>query len=180
MSTISGLSTNQAYTASLITGTSSTSSTASAAEVAGLSTEDKAKISQGAKRMNELSQLASSDPEKFKEVAQKISDSLAEEAKNSTDSGESKMLTEMSSKFADAAKTGSMDSLKMEKPKGGPMGMNGSSNSASSAAAKFAGAMHSGNPMEKLDTIIGNALSGVDTATSDSDDSTSATSSAAA
>ncbi|WP_243439988.1 hypothetical protein [Fundidesulfovibrio soli] len=176
MSTISGLSTSQSYASSLVTGTTQTADTASAAEVAGLSTEDKAKISQGAKRMNQLSQLAGSDPEKFKEVAQTISDGLAEEAKNATDSRDAKMLTEMSAKFADAAKTGSMDSLKMEKPKGPPMGSGGNGNGNGNAASKFAGAMRTDNPMAAMDAVIDNALSGVGT----TDSGTSTASSAAA
>lgn len=171
MSTISSLSTSQTYASSLITGTTQTTDSTSAAEVAGLSTEDKAKISEGAKRMNQLSQLASSDPEKFKEVAQKISDGLAEEAKNSTDSRDSKMLSEMSAKFAEAAKTGSMDSLKMEKPKGAPMSSGGNGNG--NAAMKFAGAMRTDNPMAKVDSVIDSALSGVDTTSSSSDTTTS-------
>lgn len=174
MSTISSLTSNQTYATSLITGTSSTSSSQSAADVAGLNSEDQAKISQGAKQMSELSQLASSDPTKFKEVAQKISDTLAEKAKNSSDSHESEMLTKMSEKFADAAKTGSMDSLKMERPSG-QRGMN----DAGTAAAKFAGAMHSGtNPMQTLESVVSDALNGVSTSSSDSSDTTTSSTAA--
>lgn len=115
---------------------------------------DAANLSKGAQTMQQLSDLASSDPEKFKEVAQQISDQLTEAAGDSTDGSAAKMLSEMAGKFASAAKSGSMDSLTPPEPPTGAAGAQGQ------AAMKYA--QQSGtNPMEQLDGIISDALSGL-------------------
>lgn len=80
--------------------------------------------------MDQLQQLATSDPAKFKEVTQKISDDLAAKAKSSTDSGESSMLSDLSDKFAEAAQSGTMDSL--QPPQGPPPMAFGSADGSSS------------------------------------------------
>jgi HSP90 family molecular chaperone len=103
--------------------------------------------------MQELKELASSDPEKFKEVAQQISDKLTEAAGSSTDSKAAKMMTEMAGQFASAASSGSMSSFSMPEP---PTG-SGAQGQAAAQYAKQSGA----NPMEQVDSIISDALSGV-------------------
>jgi hypothetical protein len=145
----------------LLTGTGATSGTSAASSLGsgGLSIQgeggDEKKFSKGAAMMQKLGDLQSSDPEKFKEVAQTISDKLTEAAKNSTDSKASDMLTKMADKFASAAKSGDMSSLT---PPEAPAGAAGASAQAAMKYAKAGGA----NPMEQLDSVISGALSGVD------------------
>jgi hypothetical protein len=77
---------------------------------------DQAGISKGGELMKQLSELAQSDPEKFKRVAANIADQLKELA--DTQTGEAKShLTDMASSFEAASKSGSMEDLK---PKGPP------------------------------------------------------------
>ncbi|MBF0481101.1 MAG: hypothetical protein HQK81_13095 [Desulfovibrionaceae bacterium] len=80
-------------------------------------TSDQANISAMGKLMSQMQNLSTSDPAQFKVLAQKISGDLSKEAASSSDSQQSKMLSQMSSDFATAAQTGSMSSLK---PKGPP------------------------------------------------------------
>jgi len=96
--------------------------------------------------MEQLQQLASTAPAKFKELTQKISDDLATKAQSAGDSQQSSMLSEMSQKFADAAKSGSMDSLK---PKGHHHGHKGAGRSSDSSSTS------TDDPMSALNTIIG-------------------------
>ncbi len=139
-------------------GTSSTSATDSTAVnslASGLSIKgDGGDFSKGAKAMQQLKELASSDPDKFKEVTQQISDKLSEAADGASDSNTAKMLSSMSEKFASAASSGSMDSLAPSQP---PTGGNGPQGHGAQQYAK-----HSGdNPMATMDSIVSSALSGV-------------------
>ena len=68
-----------------------------------------------AQMMRDLEKLRETDPAKFKAVTQKISDDLATQAKNSTDPAQAKMLTDMSTKFAQASQTGQMPAMKSHK-----------------------------------------------------------------
>ncbi|WP_300163546.1 hypothetical protein [Solidesulfovibrio sp.] len=147
-------------TLSTLTGssTSSTSSTSDSDSSTQLTVSgDDKNFSKGAEMMQKLSDLASSDPEKFKAAAQKISDSLSEAASNSSDSNEAKMYSEMADKFSEAAQSGDMSSLTPPKaPSGG--------NAQASAAQAYGNAAQQAsgsNPMEKMDSIISSALSGV-------------------
>ncbi|WP_243363004.1 hypothetical protein [Fundidesulfovibrio terrae] len=115
------------------------------------SSGDKTKFSQMGQMMSELMQLQSTDPDKFKEVAQKISDDLAAQAASSSDSTQTSMLSEMSTKFATAAKTGSMDSLK---PSGSHRG--GKSGRASGSSGQDA--------MDTLTSTIASELSSLSNA----------------
>ena len=140
---------------------SSSSSTVSAASGAddsssdGLSIQgDDKKFSKGAEMMQKLKDLQSSDPEKFKEAAQKISDSLSEAAKNTSDSKTAEMYSKMADKFAEAAKSGSMSSLN---PPEAPSNASGAQGQAAMKYAQQSGS----NPMEQVDSIISSALSGV-------------------
>ena len=142
---------------SLTSGGASSSTTASSTLAAALNTQgsDATDVSKGAQTMQKLSDLASSDPEKFKEVAQEISDKLTEAAKNSTDSNSSKMLTEMAGKFSSAATSGNMGSLTPPEPPTGASGAQGQ------VAMKYTQQSGS-NPMSQMDSIISDALSGTD------------------
>ena len=147
--------TNSTSLSSLTSGSTSSSTTASSTMAAALNTQstDATDVSKGAQTMQKLSDLASSDPEKFKKVSQEISDKLTEAAKNSTDSNASKMLTEMAGKFSSAATSGTMDSLTPPEPPTGASGAQGQ------AAMKYT--QNSGsNPMSQMDSIISDALSG--------------------
>ncbi|EFL50080.1 conserved hypothetical protein [Solidesulfovibrio fructosivorans JJ]] len=113
-------------------------------------------FSNGAEMMQKLKNLQSSDPDKFKEVAQKISNSLSDAAKNSSDSQAAGMYSDMAGKFAQAAKSGSMSSLGPSEPPSNASGAQGQ------AAMKYAAHQSGGgNPMENVDSIISGALSGV-------------------
>ena len=136
-------------------GASSTESSATDSLASGLSIKgDGGDFSKGAKAMQQLKDLASSDPDKFKEVTQQISDKLSEAAGNASDSKTAKMLSSISEKFASAASSGSMDSLTPPSP---PAGGNGAQGQAAQQYAKQSG----DNPMATMDSIISSALSGV-------------------
>ncbi len=147
-------------TLSTLTGSSSTSSTSSSSDADSAAPQisgDGKNFSKGAQMMQKLNDLASSDPEKFKEAAQKISDSLSEAAKNSSDSNAAKMYSDMASKFAEAAKSGNMSSLTPPKAPNGT----GAQAAAAQAYGNTAQQSSGSNPMEKMDSIISSALSGV-------------------
>lgn len=146
---------------SSLLGTSSTSSTESSATdslASGLSIKgDGGDFSKGAKAMQQLKDLASSDPDKFKEVTQQISDKLSEAADGASDSNTAKMLSSMAEKFASASSSGSMDSLTPPQPPtggGGPQGQ----------AAQHYARQNGDNPMATMDSIVSSALSGVGSA----------------
>ncbi len=147
----------------ILTGTSATGSTDGNDATAATSFTqggDKAQFSKGAELMGKLRDLQSSDPEKFKEVAQTISDKLTEAAGNATDSNQAKFFSDMAGKFADAAKSGDMSSLTPpEKPQGGTPPQN-----AEGAAAMKYGQAQGASPFEQMDDILSQALSGVETA----------------
>lgn len=165
--TISSLtSASQSTALSLISGTTYESTTSVNDVLAQGQGTDEATISKGAQQMSKLSQLATSDPEKFKEAAQKISDQLTEKAKSSTDSHEASMLTDMASKFADAAKTGNMDSLKPQSPPSGASG-----NSSQNAAFKFKSSGGT-NPMATVDSVVSGVLSDIGATSSTASSST--------
>ncbi|WP_428566362.1 MAG: hypothetical protein ACP59X_06165 [Solidesulfovibrio sp. DCME] len=147
-------------TLSSLTGTATTSSTSSSSSDSdGLKISgDDANFSKGAETMKKLSDLASSDPEKFKEAAQQISDSLSEAAGNASDSNEAKLYSDMASKFAEAAKSGSMSSLTPPKP---PTGASGTQAGAAQAYGNTAANTSGSNPMSNVDSIISGVLSGV-------------------
>ncbi|WP_243363002.1 hypothetical protein [Fundidesulfovibrio terrae] len=169
MSTISSLSgSNQLASIGLISGTGEVQTTSVTDALAQGQGTDSANISEGGQLMNKLKQLQSSDPEKFKEVAQTISDKLSEQAKNTTDTGAANMLSDMASGFADAAKTGSMDSLKPKSPPSGSM--NGSGLSKNMSAFNKS-SMES--TFGTVNTIISDALSGTTSSSSTSTTSSS-------
>ncbi|MFU2208779.1 hypothetical protein [Solidesulfovibrio sp. C21] len=136
---------------------SSTVNSASGSDAAGSTSVqgDDKNLSNGAEMMQKLKDLQSSDPDKFKEVAQKISDSLSDAAKNSTDSKAAGMYSDMAGKFAQAAKSGNMSSLSPSEPPSNASGAQGQ------AAMKYAAQQGGGNPMDNVDHIISGALSGV-------------------
>lgn len=152
-------------TTGLLTGAAATSGTSATTAAASLKTgtlntqgSDEANFSKGAAMMQKLSDLKTADPEAFKEAAQQISDSLSEAAQNATDANAASLYGDMASKFASAAKSGDMSSLTPPEPPSGASGAQGQaaqkySQTASSTAA---------NPMETMDGIISDALSGLD------------------
>ena len=147
--------TNSSTLSSLTSTTSSSAATLSSSLATATSqSADATDLSKGGQSMQELKELATSDPEKFKQVAQQISDKLTEAAGNSTDSKSAKMLSEMASKFSAAASSGSMDSLTPPEP---PTGAAGAQGQAAAQYSKQSGT----NPMEQVDGIISDALSGV-------------------
>lgn len=86
---------------------------------AGISSESSASYVGGDQMktlMDELAKLQESDPEAFKEVAAQIAEQLGSQAALASD-GESGMLSDMAASFAEAAQSGSLDSLR---PQGSP------------------------------------------------------------
>ena len=156
----------------ILTGTSSTSSTSSTTSASSTSSSsslstgtlntgsDEKNVSKGGEMMQRLSDLQTSDPEKFKQVTQSISDKLTAAAKNSTDSGQSGMLSDMAEKFASAAQSGDMSSLAPSEPPSGASGAQGQAAMKYSQTQSSSGA----NPMAQLDSIISDALSGTESA----------------
>jgi len=168
---ISGITTSSTAT-SLITGTTYTSGTSASSLMEQGQGLDEAKLSKVGQQMSQLSKLQTSDPEKFKAASQEISDKLAEAAKNSTDENESSMLSDMSSKWAEAAESGDMSSLQ---PKAPPSGSQGSSQS---AAMKFKSQQQGGKgPMAVMDSVVSGVLSGMSISTSSSSSGSSASNS---
>lgn len=94
--------------------------TASGSVRAGQSAADASSLSGPAELFKKLQALAKSDPAKFKQATQAISDALQTEASQSTDPHEQQMLSNLSAKFAEAAKTG--DASGLAPPKGPPPG----------------------------------------------------------
>ncbi len=146
--------TTQSSSLSLISGTAYSADTAQAGSLAaqgmGL---DESSISKGAQQMNKLAKLASSDPDKFKEAAQKISDQLTEAAKNSSNSNDSQALSDMAAQWAEAAETGSMPTPPQAPSGGAPQGAQGQ-------MMKFKG-QQGGGPMGVADSVISSVLSGM-------------------
>jgi hypothetical protein len=83
------------------------------------STPDQVDVSQAGSSMSQLMQLQKSDPDRFKQVTQNISNNLATEASASNDPVQTKILTEMSQKFASSAQTGTMPDLYSQNTQGG-------------------------------------------------------------
>jgi hypothetical protein len=117
---------------------------------------DQVQLSKGGQLMGKLHQLALNDPEKFKQAVQGIADGLAEQAKNTTNADDAAKLTEMSQKFAQAAKNGDMSSLAPPKPEA--MAQNGDANK---LAMKFSGGNDHQAFFNTVDTVIQSALAGV-------------------
>jgi len=86
---------------------------------AGISSESSASYTGGDQMktlMDELTKLQQSDPAAFKEVAAQIAEQLGSQAALAS-GGESGMLSDMAASFAEAAQSGSLDSLR---PQGSP------------------------------------------------------------
>ncbi|MBF0482498.1 MAG: hypothetical protein HQK81_14355 [Desulfovibrionaceae bacterium] len=125
---VSTLAGNQASALGLIQGTDATqnqsvSAVAAQGQTATQTVTDtldqgagtQALASPAAMSMNQLQNLAKSDPTRFKAVTQKISDQLATEAKSASNPEQEKLLSGLSGKFAEASKSGSMSSLEFHK-----------------------------------------------------------------
>ncbi|KAF0234849.1 MAG: hypothetical protein FD177_412 [Desulfovibrionaceae bacterium] len=73
---------------------------------------DQAKVSQFGQLMSKLQQMSTSDPQAFTATAQTIAGNLTQSAQEATDPGQKAAFTYMADKFAEAAETGDMASLK--------------------------------------------------------------------
>ncbi|WP_243439989.1 hypothetical protein [Fundidesulfovibrio soli] len=127
---------------------------------------DKASFSKMGQMMSQLLSLQTSDPDKFKEVAQEIAGDLAKQASSATSAGQANMYSDLSAKFAEAAKTGSMDSLKPQGPPPPPPG-------GASAAAGPGGDMQAG--FDELNSVISQILGETGSTSSGSTGSASST-----
>ena len=128
-----------------------------------MSSQDAAsvKLSPMGQFMSKLESLASSDPDKFKEVTSQISDKLKTAASKLTGQ-DAEMLTKMADRFAKASETGDMSALKPPKPPDADQDQSASSTSTTSTAsttgtAAAHGHHHHGRPSEE----VRNALDGI-------------------
>lgn len=104
---------------------------------------DQESTSGPAELFKKLEALATSDPEKFKEVTAQMAAKVEEAAEAATDPNEKKMLTELAAKLTDASQTGDVSGLKPPEGGGPPpgpppsdaVGGGGSKGEVSSAAA---------------------------------------------
>lgn len=126
---------------------------------------DDATFSKGAQQMNQLHQLQTSDPEKFKQAAQAIADKLTEKASEATDSTEADAMKDMAAKWSEAAESGNMDSLKPQAPPSGSQ--------AQKAAMKFKAGGDTGGPMATMDSVISGVFSDLGISTTSSGTSSS-------
>jgi hypothetical protein len=110
------------------------------------STPDQAEFSQAGSALSQLMQLQKSDPDRFKQLSQNISDSLATQASASSDPMQNQILTEMSQKFAASAQTGAMPDLH--------------SQGANTAAGYGQAAGQGGQFLAQLVAGVGNLLTG--------------------
>ncbi|MDP3428305.1 MAG: hypothetical protein Q8S17_13135 [Humidesulfovibrio sp.] len=92
--------------------TSQTTGLTGAASALTAQDTDQAKVSQFGQLMSKLQQMSSTDQDAFKATAQTIADNLTQSASESTDPTQKEAFAYISSKFAEAAKTGDMSSLK--------------------------------------------------------------------
>ena len=105
---------------------------------ASLSPEESSSLSGPAELFKKLEALSKSDPAKFKQATQEISEKLTEEAGSATDPGAKKMLTSLAAKFTEASQTGDASVLKPPQgppPAGGPSKSGGSSGKASDGSS---------------------------------------------
>jgi hypothetical protein len=99
---------------------------------------DSTDLSGPAELFKKLEALSKSDPAKFKQATQEISEKLTEEADSATDPGAKEMLTDLAAKFKKASQTGDASVLKPPQgspPAGGPSKSGGSSGTASGGSS---------------------------------------------
>jgi hypothetical protein len=105
--------------------------------------------------MKQLDDLATSDPQQFKAVTADIADQLGTLASNLS-GDEASMVSDMASKFADAAKSGDTSSLRPNKPPPPP----GPPPQGVASYEKTQGLSTDSNDLRsQIDSILGNALS---------------------
>ncbi len=100
---------------SALLGTAAIASTSDVTDLTGVAGTDTSGVSKMADLMSQLQALAESDPDKLKEVMNSLAEQL-QEAAGSTEGGEAGFLEELAQKFADAAESGDVSSLKPPEP----------------------------------------------------------------
>lgn len=125
--------------------------------------QSQSKLSGGAQSMSQLQQMATSNPTQFKAATQKIASDLDAAAKKETDPTKAKFLETLSSKFADASKSGNMSSLQLNH------GAKHPHSGTFSAAGKYGGQNNQNSGMfSEVGSIVSNALSSVGSTSSTS------------
>jgi hypothetical protein len=125
-------------------------------------------LSKPGELMQKLSQLQASDPAKFKDVVQKISDSFATAAKNAT-GDDAKRLQDVADKFAQAAESGDLSAFRPAQagahaPQGAGADLQGAQ--AGYAAHRGHGHHHHGGaPSKAMSDALSSAVSIVNSAT---------------
>jgi len=101
--------------------TSAVSSSSTVSDLTSVDGDDSSGVSRMGDLMSQLQSLSESDPKKFKEVMKSLSKQL-ESAADSAQGGEAGFLKDMAQKFADAAESGDLSSLKPPEGKDRPSG----------------------------------------------------------
>jgi len=115
--------------------------------------------------MDQLTKLQESDPAAFKEVAAQIAEQLGSQAGLASDSGEGSMLSDMSTRFAEAAQSGTMDSLAPQGAPPPPPPPPSATNSASESSQYSASTTASSN--QELFAMLQNLMSSTSSSLSD-------------
>jgi hypothetical protein len=99
--------------------------------------------------MEQMQQLQTSDPDKFKSVMSELSDKLKTAAGNSTDSTQKQFLTALSNSFAESAKSGK---LEMPKPPedAGQAGVYGPATKDQTSGSGVSSLLRSGSDLQSL------------------------------
>ena len=144
------------------TSTSATGSTEGTDSTSAVSASASVDISNPAKLMQQLAQLAEDDPDKFKEVTAKIAKQLGETADKGGEGSD--FMKKLASAFLKASESGNADDLRPPKPPGGAGGPPPDGSSGAGAAAYRAHGSQGGpsdSVRQTIDSIISDALSNV-------------------
>lgn len=119
---------------------------------------DSTHVSGPGQLLAKLEQLRQSDPSKFKQVMSSLSDTLAEEAKSSSDPRGQKMLSELSAKFKAAGESGDLSGL--TPPQHGPGGGRAPDGTPPAGGPPHGGAHHGGHAKGAKGGASSNATGG--------------------
>jgi hypothetical protein len=140
---IGGIGTSVTQALAQVTAVSSQESGAAQSVNGAANGADESKMSGPGQIMAKLKDLQQSDPAKFKQVMQAVSESLKEQAQSASDPQEQKALTQVAGQFAQAAQSGDLSALRPQggqdahgaPPAGGPPPATGGGKAASSSAS---------------------------------------------
>lgn len=130
---------------------------------------DQAKVSQFGQLMSKLQQMSTTDPQAFAATTQTIAANLTQSAQEATDPGQKAAFTYMADKFAEAAETGDMASLK--DISSGPPSLAAARESGGSSGSDTVTISTEGKNLASQDNSTGSGDSGSSGTSGDSSDS---------